>query len=110
MTPGFELPASWVIHTVGPVWRGGHEGEAALLRRCYRNAFALAANRGVRSIAFPAISTGVYGYPKREAATIALEEMHKVKEDFERIVACCYSAGDASLYRELCPDCGGESA
>jgi O-acetyl-ADP-ribose deacetylase (regulator of RNase III) len=104
ITPGFRLPAIWVIHTVGPVWRGGGRGEAGLLRACYRNSLALAAEQGVKRIAFPAISTGVYGYPKREAAEFALEEMHRA-EGFDEIIACCFSAGDARLYRELCLDC-----
>jgi len=105
ITPGFRLPAKWVIHTVGPVWRGGRQGEAKLLRGCYRNAFDLARQHGVKSIAFPAISTGVYGYPKHDAARIALDEMHRAQNDFERLVACCYSDEDASLYQDLCPDC-----
>ncbi|HHH40258.1 MAG TPA: O-acetyl-ADP-ribose deacetylase [Sedimenticola sp.] len=104
ITPGFQLPAKWVIHTVGPVWRGGQQGEPERLRACYRNVFALAAAHGVRRIAFPAISTGVYGYPKRAAATIALEEMHRAA-GFDEIIACCHSPGDAALYRKLCPDC-----
>src|SRR3954452_24303124 len=63
VTPGFELPARWVIHTVGPVWRGGHDGEPELLASCYRESLARADEVGARSVAFPAISTGVYGYP-----------------------------------------------
>ncbi|MBV9842797.1 MAG: O-acetyl-ADP-ribose deacetylase [Sphingomonadaceae bacterium] len=73
ITPGFRLPAAHVIHTVGPVWHGGSAGEADLLAACYRNSLDLAANAAARSIAFPAISTGVYGYPKQEAARIAAE-------------------------------------
>ena len=68
ITPGFRLPAAWVIHTVGPIWQGGHQGEPELLRSCYRQSFALAAAQGVRTIAFPSISTGAYGYPKEAAA------------------------------------------
>ncbi|GAB4358019.1 MAG: O-acetyl-ADP-ribose deacetylase [Gammaproteobacteria bacterium] len=101
ITPGFNLPAKWVIHTVGPVWRGGEQGEAELLASCYRNCFRLAIENGIRSIAFPAISTGVYGYPKREAATIATREMRAKADRFERIIACCFSATDAALYNEL---------
>lgn len=101
MSPGFRLPASHIIHTVGPVWRGGDQGEAALLRSCYRRSFELAREQALRSVAFPGISTGVYGYPKREAAAIAVEEMRNNEQDFERIVACCFSAADAKLYREL---------
>lgn len=101
ITPGFDLAARWVIHTVGPVWRGGNLHEPELLRSCYAHSFQLAAERGVRSIAFPAISTGVYGYPKREAATIALEEMLHWERRFEQIVACCFSAADIALYHEI---------
>ena len=101
ITPGFRLPAKWVIHTVGPVWRGGDHHEAELLAACYRNSFGLALQHGVRSIAFPAISTGVYGYPKRAAARIAVAAMRQYEPRFERIVACCHSAEDEAIYREL---------
>ena len=101
ITNGFKLPAQYIIHTVGPVWRGGGEGEAELLAACYRNTFALARSHKVRSIAFPAISTGVYGYPKRDAAMIALEAMHRERDAFERIVACCFAHTDETLYQEL---------
>jgi len=73
ITPGFRLPAQWVIHTVGPFWRGGHAGEAKLLASCYASALSLAIEHGVRSIAFPAISCGVYGYPVDRAADVACE-------------------------------------
>ncbi|MGD8815609.1 MAG: O-acetyl-ADP-ribose deacetylase [Acidobacteriota bacterium] len=76
ITPGFDLPAPWVIHTVGPVWRGGEHGEAKLLAACYRNSLLLAQANGVKSIAFPAISCGVYGYPLEEAAQIAVGEIN----------------------------------
>jgi len=72
-TPGFGLPARWVIHTVGPVWRGGHAGEAELLASCYRRCLEVADELGARTIAFPAISTGVYGYPPAEAAAVAID-------------------------------------
>jgi O-acetyl-ADP-ribose deacetylase len=75
ITPGFDLPAPYVIHTVGPVWRGGGSGEAELLAACYRSALSLAAEHDLRSIAFPAISCGVYGYPLDQAAAIAVREM-----------------------------------
>lgn len=97
ITPGFNLPASWVIHTVGPIWRGGHEGEADLLYNCYRNSLRLARENGVRTVAFPAISTGVYGYPKGEAAEIALETLLNA-EGFDELTACCFSEADAELY------------
>ena len=94
-----------MIHTVGPVWQGGERGEPELLRSCYRNAFVLASAEGVRSLAFPAISTGVYGYPKVAAARIALEVMHQAIMDFDEIIACCFSQADADHYAELCADC-----
>jgi len=99
ITPGFGLPARWVIHTVGPVWRGGRHGEAALLERCYRNSFRLALYKQLGSIAFPAISTGVYGYPAAQAARIAVAVMKQHEPYFERIIACCFSPVDADLYR-----------
>ncbi len=101
ISPGFALPARWIIHTVGPVWHGGGRGEAKLLASCYRNSFELALEHGVRTIAFPAISTGVYGYPKREAARIAVAEMRRYEDRFERIIACCYSAEDKRLYEQV---------
>ena len=104
ITPGFRLHAKWVIHTVGPVWKGGDMGEPEQLRRCYENAFALAREKGVKSIAFPSISTGVYGYPKAEAAQIALDAMRRAR-GFEEIIACCFSQADAERYRSLCAEC-----
>ena len=101
LTPGFALPANWVIHTVGPVWHGGDRGEAKLLESCYRNSFVLALEQGVRSIAFPAISTGVYGYPKAQAAAIAVSVMREYEDKLERIIACCFSAEDAELFRSV---------
>jgi len=101
ITPGFLLPARWVVHTVGPVWRGGDQGEAALLAACYRNSMDLALQHEVRSIAFPSISTGVYGFPKQAAAEIAVAAMTEYSERFGRIVACCFSDEDAERYRAL---------
>jgi O-acetyl-ADP-ribose deacetylase len=105
ITPGFQLPASWVIHTVGPVWQGGERGEASLLRACYENSLALAWEQGARSIAFPAISTGIYGYPKQPAGELALGVMHQWRERFETIIACCFGHSDLELYRSLCEGC-----
>lgn len=105
ITAGFKLAAKWVIHTVGPVWQGGDRGEPDLLRSCYDSAFALAREKRLASIAFPGISTGVYGYPKDQAAEIALAAMHAAAEDFDGIVACCFSAEDQARYLALCPDC-----
>lgn len=99
ISPGFRLPARWVIHTVGPVWHGGSSGEAALLESCYRNSFKLALAHQVRTIAFPAISTGVYGYPKDQAADIAVRVMQAFEPSFDKIIACCFSEEDAQLYR-----------
>ena len=99
LTPGFRLPARWVIHAVGPVWRGGEHGEAELLRRAYDRAFTLAREHGgIRSIAFPAISTGAYGFPKREAAGIAVAAMRAHEAAFERIVACLFDDESARVY------------
>jgi len=101
ITPGFELPAKWVIHTVGPVWHGGKFNEPALLANCYRNALDLAHRHGVKSIAFPGISTGVYGYPKDQAVKIAVKIMREHERKFDEIIACCFSAGDKQLYEKL---------
>ena len=102
ITPGFALPARFVIHAVGPVWRGGGHGEHALLRRAYERSFALAAEEGtIHSIAFPAISTGAYGFPKRDAARIALDVMRAHEHRFDRIVASLFDEESVRLYREL---------
>ncbi len=101
ISPGFRLPAKWIIHTVGPVWHGGDRGEPELLRAAYRNSFKLAKAHGVRSIAFPAISTGAYGYPKEAAARIAIDEMRRHEADFDRIVACVFSDADKALYERI---------
>ena len=101
ITPGFRLRAKWVIHAVGPVWRGGNQGEPQLLESCYRSAFRLAKQAEARSIAFPNISTGAYGYPKADAARIALKVMREYAKDFRSIVACCFDAENAATYRKL---------
>jgi len=98
ITPGFNLPAKWIIHTVGPVWRGGQQNEPELLRRCYEHSFQLALTHEIQSIAFPAISTGVYGYPKEQAVQIALAAMHVYDNQFEKIIACCHGGQDYELY------------
>lgn len=101
-TGGHRLPARHVIHVVGPVWRGGRNEEAELLAACYRNALSLAAALGARSIAFPAISTGVYGYPLRPAAAIAIDTvLAHAADPVSRVVLCCYSAADAVVYRSV---------
>ncbi|HET8552195.1 MAG TPA: O-acetyl-ADP-ribose deacetylase [Gammaproteobacteria bacterium] len=98
ISPGFELPSKWVIHAVGPVWHGGTRRESEKLRSCYRRAFELAKEHNAKSIAFPCISTGVYHYPKRAAAEIALAEMRANEPFFERIIACCFNNEDAAIY------------
>lgn len=100
ISPGFKLPAKFVISTVGPVWHGGKQGEPELLESCYRNSLQLAVDNGVRTIAFPAISTGVYGYPTRQAAAIAVRAMRGFEDKVDRIIACCFSQADAEIYRE----------
>jgi len=105
ITPGFKLQARHVIHAVGPVWQGGHAREDELLASCYRSALALAEGRGLRSIAFPAISTGAYGFPLERATAIAAREIAAAVArgtTLERIVFCCFSARDREVYeREL---------
>jgi O-acetyl-ADP-ribose deacetylase (regulator of RNase III) len=101
ITPGFRLRARYVIHAVGPVWAGGERNEPALLRSAYDRSFALALAQGdVGSIAFPAISTGVYGFPKLLAADIAIDSMQRHESWFERIVACAFDTETEALYRE----------
>ena len=98
ITEGYDLPARWVIHTAGPVWTGGQKDEADLLASCYHASCRLALEHDVRTIAFPAISTGVYGYPKEPAARIAIGCLEGYQSKFERIVICCFSAADRDLY------------
>ena len=104
LTDGFRLPARFVIHTVGPVWRDGHRGEADLLRSCYVNALTLAAQAGARSIAFPSISTGLYGYPIAAAARVAVtsvREWLQVPLSVELVRFVCFSMADLAVYRGL---------
>ncbi|OGT82145.1 MAG: O-acetyl-ADP-ribose deacetylase [Gammaproteobacteria bacterium RIFCSPLOWO2_02_FULL_52_10] len=98
LSPGFKLPAQWIIHTVGPVWHGGNRGEADLLASCYREVFRIAIEQKIKTIAFPAISTGMYGYPKEAAAKIALSIMKTYESSFTEIVVCCFSTGDVNIY------------
>lgn len=101
ISPGFNLRARWIIHTVGPVWRGGKQGEPELLENCYRNAFELARSNNIQTIAFPAISTGIYGYPRQSAAEIAISVMHQYEPEMEEIIACCFSSDDVKIYLKL---------
>lgn len=101
-TPGFALPADWVVHTVGPVWGGDAQQNARLLASCYRRSLEEARRLGARTVAFPAISTGVYRYPPDQAAGIAVGTVLEVVEgtdDFERIVFCCFSEAGAAHHR-----------
>lgn len=100
VTSGWNLPVKFVIHTVGPVWKGGMAGEAALLESCYRRCLELALERDVATIAFPAISTGVYGYPRADAAIVATAVMREFDRRFFEIIACCFSEQDADVYRK----------
>ena len=100
LTPGFRLPARFVIHTVGPVWQGGASGEAEVLRQCYQNSIALALAEGFGSIAFPAISTGIYGFPKDLAAEIAVAELSPFAPQLE-IVLVAFDQETFELYRRL---------
>lgn len=104
LTRGYRLPARFVIHTVGPVWHGGDRGEPALLASCYRRALEVAAENGIRSLAFPGISTGVYGYPKAQAAQIAVATVRATVPafpDIREVIFCCHSAADLALYQAL---------
>lgn len=106
MTPGFLLPAHYVIHTVGPVWQGGTHGEASLLKSCYLKSIALAGSAGLRSIAFPAISTGAYGFPAEPAALLAVEACREAlaqAPSIERVIFCCFDEKTALIYEKLLP-------
>ena len=104
ITRGFRLPARHIIHTVGPVWRGGNHGEAGLLAACYRQSLQLAADHGLQSIAFPGISTGVYGFPVADAARIAVMTTRNFIADtpsINEVVFCCFSSDDLRVYAGL---------
>ena len=102
ITKGYRLPARHVIHTVGPIWRGGGAGEEELLAACYRESLRLAAQHNVASIAFPAISTGIYGFPPERAAPIAVETVRAAAAPgLDRIVFCCFNEAAAGHYRPL---------
>jgi O-acetyl-ADP-ribose deacetylase (regulator of RNase III) len=98
-TSGYGLPARWVIHTVGPVWRGGGEGEAEQLASCYRRCLEIADEIGARSVAFPAISTGIYGFPRAQAAEIAVDTLRSTATDVERVLLVAFDDETLALYR-----------
>jgi O-acetyl-ADP-ribose deacetylase len=103
ITKGYNLPARYVIHTVGPVWRGGENNEESLLANCYRNSLKLAVDNKIKSIAFPSISTGVYGYPIEKACRVALKEILSFLEDqptIEKVMVVCFSKGDFDIYEK----------
>ena len=102
ITRGYELPAGYIIHTVGPVWHGGHRGEPELLASCYRRSLEIAHEEGLRRVAFPSISTGVYGYPFEQAAIVAVGTVKLFVDahasSFDEVVFCCFSARDLAVY------------
>lgn len=104
LTKGYRLPAKFVIHTVGPVWRGGEQGEAALLASCYRRSIEVAASHDLRSIAFPSISTGIYAYPIESAARVAVAAVRSASAEFtgiEEVLFCCFSSNDLAVYTSI---------
>ena len=104
LTRGYRLSAKFIIHTVGPVWRGGNDGEPALLASCYRRCMELAAAKGITTLAFPSISTGIYGYPIELAAQVAIATVRsrvQALPALQEVVFCCFSAGDLAVYENL---------
>lgn len=102
-TPGFRLPAKWVFHAVGPVWNGGTRGEPGQLAGCYRRSLELAKEHNAKSIAFPAISTGIYGYPRRPAAEIAVATCRDLADTcgVQQVIFCCFDEDTAEIYEQL---------
>ncbi len=107
LTRGYELPARFIIHTVGPVWHGGPRGEPELLASCYRRCIGVAAQNGIRTLAFPGISTGIYGYPVELAAQVAIAAVRTAVTGFpviREVIFCCHSAADLAVYQALLAD------
>lgn len=104
LTKGYNLPARFVIHAVGPIWHGGTQGEPELLAGCYARALEIAIDKGLKSIAFPSISTGVYGYPIDRAAHIAVETVREVLQSIGAVIDvtfCCFSEADLTVYQSV---------
>ncbi len=104
MSPGFNLPAKYIIHTVGPIWNGGKNNEDQLLENCYNNSLKLADENNIKSIAFPAISTGVYGFPLERATKIAVKTVKqflKEESSIEKVIFVCFSEHDYNVYKEV---------
>lgn len=107
LTKGYHLPAKFIIHTVGPVWHGGSQGEEALLASCYHQSLRIAANENLQSIAFPCISTGVYGYPMELAAEVAVKNVFSFltnRNSILKVIFCCFSEEDLAVYERLLHD------
>jgi len=109
ITRGYNLPAKWVIHTVGPVWHGGNHGEDELLASCYRSCFALVEQHGIKTVAFPAISAGAYGFPMDRAARIAVRETKSFLErnrPVEKVILVCFGAGALEVHEAALREAG----
>lgn len=100
-TPGFRLPARWIIHAVGPVWQGGRAGEPEVLASCYRRALEVADELGATSVAFPAISTGIFGYPREQAAEVAITALKSTHSEVRRVVLAAFDRGTLAIYQTL---------
>jgi len=104
LTRGYNLPARYVLHAVGPVWKGGEKGEEEQLKNCYRRCLQIASGQGIKSVAFPCISTGIYRFPKEQAARIAVETVRQCLQEWpelERVLFVCFSQEDEDIYRTL---------
>ena len=103
LTKGYKLPASYIIHTVGPIWQGGNKGEAELLASCYRRCWEIARQNNFSSLAFPCISTGIYRYPKDLAAktAVSIAKLEREKASLSKVIFCCYGQQDYDIYRSL---------